>query len=241
MILGLELKKLRRTGYVPAYLAGGLLAAAVPFLDLTVRPEKYVSLPQNPLSILGGADWQMMAMLHILLAVLGACIMYHTEYANHGQQKMEALPLSAIRLFFGKFVAAILFSVWITAIETAALVGCSIHWFSAYKLNVPEVLSLFGFQLAVMIPTILLMLMIASICQNMWMSLGSGVILTFLTSILPQDQIVVNLCPFSTPYQFYFTVQANSRIGLFIGVLAAETVILGFIELIYLKLRRCFS
>ena len=52
MTLGLEMKKLKRTGYVPAFLAGGVLAAAFPLANMLVRSETFTSLPGDPLSIL---------------------------------------------------------------------------------------------------------------------------------------------------------------------------------------------
>ena len=88
MSLGLECKKIRRTGFFPAFIVGGLLAAAVPVLNMAVRSNIYVGIENSPLQILMSANWQMIAMLNVLLIVAGACLMYHTEYADNGIQKM---------------------------------------------------------------------------------------------------------------------------------------------------------
>ena len=90
MTLCLETKKLKRTGYLIAFPAGGLLAAAFPLVNMLVRPEAFTSLPGSPLAVLLDANWQMMAMLNILVSICGACIMYHTEYADNGAQKNGA-------------------------------------------------------------------------------------------------------------------------------------------------------
>lgn len=108
MTLCLETKKLKRTGYLIAFPAGGLLAAAFPLVNMLVRPEAFTSLPGSPLAVLLDANWQMMAMLNILVSICGACIMYHTEYADNGAQKMELLPSGPGRLFGWKFVLAAL-------------------------------------------------------------------------------------------------------------------------------------
>lgn len=42
------------------------------------------ALAGNPINILMSANWQMMAMLNILISICGACMMYHTEYADNG-------------------------------------------------------------------------------------------------------------------------------------------------------------
>ena len=106
MSLFLEWKKQKRTGYVTAYAGCGLLAAAFPLINTGVRPETFLSLPGNPLDILMNANWQMIAMLNILVSILGACLMYHTEYAEKGWEKMSSLPIHTGRLFLGKCIIA---------------------------------------------------------------------------------------------------------------------------------------
>lgn len=241
MSLGLEFKKLRRTGYVPTFFAGAVLAAAVPIVNMAVRSDIYVSLPGHPLTILADANWQMIAMLNILLAVCGACIMYHTEYADNGAQKMDVLPVRPGSLFLGKFIVAALFLAIPVLIETAALAGCALHWFPGYELSLTELAKYAGFSLAMMLPTIVLMLIVASAFRNMWVSLGIGVILVFLLLILPQDNLILNLCPFRSPYQILAAVQEEEHTALFLSVCGAETVLLGAAQLILLKVRRCFA
>lgn len=85
------------------------------------------------------------------------------------------------------------------------------------------------------------MLVIASACKNMWVSLGIGVILVFTLSILPQDNTVLSLFPFSSPYQTLAAATENSRTTLFLSVCGVETVLFGIVEMIYLKVRRCFE
>lgn len=85
------------------------------------------------------------------------------------------------------------------------------------------------------------MLVIASACKNMWVSLGIGVILVFTLSILPQDNIVLSLFPFASPYQMLSAAVENSRTTLFLAVCGIETVVFGITEVLYLKVRRCFE
>ena len=69
MNTALEYKKIRRTGIIPGCLLGGCLAAFIPILELAVRSEQYTNISQQPLSALLQADWQMMAMLNMLLVI----------------------------------------------------------------------------------------------------------------------------------------------------------------------------
>ena len=112
---------------------------------------------------------------------------------------MELLPVRTGRLFGWKFVLAALALASMVAIETAALAGCARHWFPAYEVSVGALLGTAGFQWFVTLPTVMLMLGIASACKNMWVSLGVGVILVFSLSIFPQEHPVLSLLPFSSP------------------------------------------
>lgn len=240
MNLGIEIKKLKRTGYAPAFLLGGLLASAFPAANMAFRSDLYLALPGDPLTILTDANWQMMAMLNLLLTVCGACIMYHTEYSDNGAQKMETLPVSAGSPFLGKFFTALLFSAAALLIETATLGSCAYHWFPGRTLSLATLGLFAGFELLMMVPTLLLMLMIASAFRTMWISLGTGVILVFLLSILPGKHLVLELCPFRSPYLTLSAIQDQGQTALYLGGCAAETVILGAAELFFLKIRRCF-
>ena len=77
--------------------------------------------------------------------------------------------------------------------------------------------------------------------MNMWVSLGIGVILVFTLSILPQDNIVLSLFPFASPYQMLSAAVENSRTALFLAVCGIETVVFGIAEVLYLQVRRCFE
>ena len=101
----------------------------------------------------------------------------------------------------------------------AVLVGCAKYWFPSYVFDLTEILKTAGFQIIVTLPTVMLMLVIASACKNMWVSLGIGVILVFMLSAAVE----------------------NSRTTLFLAVCGIETVVFGITEVLYLKVRRCFE
>ena len=80
MSLLMECRKLRRTGYLPAFLAGGVLSAAFPVAYMMVRAEELTSLSGNPMELLMSANWQMMAMLNMLLSI--CCLLYTSDAAD---------------------------------------------------------------------------------------------------------------------------------------------------------------
>ena len=102
MMIGIELKKLKSTGFFTSFFAGGILAALVPVANTAFRTELFTSMEGSPLSILLDANLQMMTMLFLILIICGACLMYHSEYADHAMRRMLALPLHPESLFFGK-------------------------------------------------------------------------------------------------------------------------------------------
>lgn len=128
--LGLEYKKIKRTGLLPAFAGCGLLSAAVPVAEMAVRSQRYQGLSDSPVSILLHADWQMMSMLNVLLLVVAVCILYHTEYADNALLKMCSLPLKESSLFFGKILLLVPLLVFTLALQAAALGFCCWHWFA---------------------------------------------------------------------------------------------------------------
>ena len=148
MTFGLECKKVKRTGFIPTFIVGGLLAAAVPVVNMAVRSETYLGLESSPIQILMDANWQMMAMLNVLLLVAGACLMYHTEYADNAIQKMCMLPIKEQDLFFGKTVLIAVMGIVILIFEAIGIAFCSAHWFELSGNFALELLKSFGYAFA---------------------------------------------------------------------------------------------
>lgn len=240
MIFPLEIKKLKRTGWLPCFCGGAVLAAAFPLLNMLVRSDTFTTLPGEPFRILMEANWQMMAMLNILTIICGACMMYHTEYIDNGAQKIAVLPVHAEHIFFAKFVIIALVLAGMLLLEIAALELCALYWFPDYHLQMTVLAKNLGFALIAALPTVLLMLLIASACKNMWISLGIGVILVFSVSVFPKENMFINLCPFNSPYQTLALAAENGTQWAFALICAAETVIFGTTELIFEKVRRYF-
>lgn len=240
MSFSLECKKVKRTGLTPAFLSGGFLAAIVPVLNMAVRSENYLGLHATPVQILMDANWQMMAMFNILLTTAGACLMYHTEYADHAIQKMCTLPLKESKLFFGKVAFMVLMCIVILAIEAAGIAFCSYHWFELSPEVWTEIMKNFGYALLLILPTVLGSLFIASACKNMWVSLGIGVVCVFTATMLPTENFVLALFPFALPFQI-FAGTAETTARNFMIAAVVEILIIGISEILFLKVRRSFE
>lgn len=236
----LECEKVKRTGFLPAFFGGGILAAAVPVLNMTFRSEMYVSMNASPVSILLSANWQMMTMLNILLIIAGACIMYNGEYADNAIQRMCTLPTKESTMFFGKTAVLIAVSIMLLIIEAASVLFCDLYWFGKSTDLYREILLSFGFFLLLMLPTVLLSLLIASVCRNMWISLGIGVVCVFLATMIPTRNFILTLFPFALPFQMLSNHTADV-IRNYSFASAVETVGIALLEVIMLKVRRLFE
>ncbi len=240
MIVSLECKKLKRTGFKAAFFGGGILAAAVPALNMAFRSEAYLSMDAPPVKILLNANWQMMAMLNVLLIVAGACILYHIEYADHAIRKMRTLPFSESAVFFGKTAVLVSACILLLAIEAASIFGCSVHWFGPAAGLYREILKNFGFFLLLMLPAILLSLAAASVCRNMWTALGTGVVCVFAATMIPAQNFALSLFPFALPFRTFSDLSGSAARNYAIAG-AAETVGAAALAILILKIRRSFE
>lgn len=236
----LEWKKIKRTGFLPAFAGGGMLAALVPILDMAIRSDMYTGLDGSPVDILFRANWQMIAMINILLIVTGACILYHLEHSENAIQRMCTLPIRESRMYFAKFAVIAVMYFLILAIEAGAITFCCMHWFLPPENFFSEILRNFLYSFLLMMPGILLSLLISSACQNMWISLGIGVICVFTATMLPTDNFTLSLFPFALPFQTLADTAGNT-IRNFVIAGAIECIILAFAEIIFLKVRRSFQ
>lgn len=240
MILALEFQKLKRTGYLPAFFGGALLSAAVPIVNMVVRADTFTGLPGSPFRILMDANWSLMAQLTILLAVCGCSLMYNTEYADRGALKMNTLPVPPSGLFLGKFAVTLISVLLVLAAQTLSLALCILHWWPEASFDLTELLTGMGYELVLLFPTLALTLFLASVCQNLWISLGAGVILTFFGSMLRTEHELLALLPFAAPYRMLSSVSGGD-LAVHLAVCGAQTVLCFLLELIYLHYRRTFA
>lgn len=240
----LEVQKIKRTGFCQAFLGGGALAALVPVVNMAVRTETFTSQPGSPFQILMEANWQLMAQLNIFILVCGACLLYHTEYADNAIQKAQAIPMGPSGLFLGK-LGILLFSCLIPlCLETASLVLCCMHWFPDRTGEGFQMLTGMAFEFAVLLPTGAAMLFISSMCRNMWGSLGAGVILVFVASMLPTNAPsigrILAFVPFCAPYRMLQEFPGREAVWA-LCLCLGEVVLLCAAERVYQSIRRCFA
>ncbi len=252
----LEYKKIKRTGIIFGCIAGGILAAGIPILELTVRSEQYAGLLQSPLQIILEADWKMMAMLNMLLAMMAACMLYHTEYADHAIQRITTLPLREEAVFRGKFLLLAGLCGMVLVIEMLSVLFCTMHWFGkeggayeacygaasagAYPEFMKDLALNFGYCLCMLVPVILMSLLVASACRNMWIALGIDVTCVFMATMIPEKYFALSVVPFALPFRILEGVPMDQAADYLIAA-AVEILLIGGAEMIFLKVRRALA
>lgn len=241
-LFGLEIKKVRHTGFGTAFLAGAVFSAAFPVIQMAARTELFLSIRETPVKILLDANWQLMAMLNILLAVAGACLLYHTEYADKAILKMCMLPIRESSLFAAKALLLAIMCLAALLMEAAAICLCGLFWFPGTDPGslLSETGIHFGVSFLLMLPVVLVSLGIASAFENMWISLGIGVLCVFTATLLPTGRFVCSLFPYALPFQIISGISQEAlRNYLFAGT--AEVLAICAIETLFLKVRQLWS
>lgn len=236
----LECKKAKRTGFVQVFLGGGILSAAVPVVNMAVRSQLYVTQQGSPVRILFQANWQVMAMLNILLVLVGACLLYHTEFADNAMLRIRSLPVRESSVFAGKAVLIIGMSAMVLAVEAAAVLFCSYYWFAIGEGFWNELGKSFGYAFVLLLPCIFVSLVVSETWQNMWVSLGIGVLCVFLATILPADSFLLSLFPYATPFQMLADTD-KTQVLHYLSAVSAEILAVSLIQAALTKVRRLFS
>lgn len=235
MIFRLECKKGKRTGLMPGFFLGGILAAAFPVVNMAVRSEVFVSKPGTPVEILLGENWQMMAMLNVLFAVTGSCLLYREEFSDNAIQKMNTLPIGENALFRGKSFLMCLLCVVMLVVEGGSVIFCAARWFTledAFWFSLGQAL-VYSFLLS--LPCILLSLLISSVCKNMWISLGIGMVCVFTATMLPSDNFILSLFPYALPFRLLFETAQPER---YLWAVLIEIGIILLSETVIIRIRR---
>lgn len=169
----LEFKKIKRTGLLLAFVLGGLLAAAIPILRLILSDQNLPNV--EPMEKLLTENWQMLAMLNSFLIITGACLLYSIEYSEHALEKMKTLPIKESSLFFNKALLLAFLSTIVLFLEMIAIIVATYQWFDFYENFGIGLMKNFGYLFFMHLPAVFLALVIASLFENIWVSLGINV------------------------------------------------------------------
>ena len=124
-------------------------------------------------------------------------------------------------------------------LEAGSVTICTFHWFEIESNFWVEIFRNFGYEFLLLLPCIILSVFIASVFENMWVSLGSGVVCVFTATMLPTDHFLLSLFPFAMPFQIMAGMH-TAQVNQYIYAVIIECMALGLLEVIFVKVRRLF-
>ena len=166
--------------------------------------------------------------------------MYHIEFADHAMQKMKSLPIRESSIFFHKVVLVMVMSAVVLLLEAGAVTFCTDHWFEITEGFWLELFQNFAYEFLLMLPSIVLSMFIASVFENMWVSLGIGVVCIFTATMLPTDHFLLSLFPFAIPFQILAGTDKTEVIH-YLYAAIIEVLVLSLLEVLFVKVRRLFE
>lgn len=174
--LAIELKKCKRTGFLPLMLAVGILGAAYAFLNFTLRKETLLSLPLSPMDILLTQLYGMIMVLNMFGLIAAACIIYNVEFKGNAVKKLYMLPVSVTAVYVSKFtIMSVLFAIAVCLQNWAlAVIGAIDLPTGAFDLGI--LISFAGYSFLTSLPVLSFMLFVSSRIKNVWITLGIGVV-----------------------------------------------------------------
>jgi len=174
-MLGLELKKLKRTGIIPAMLLVGILGALYALANFAVRKDTLLSLPVPPMVVLLTQLYAMIAVLNLFVIIVANCIIYNIEYQYDAAKKMASMPISIVKMYLFKFIIISVLLFFAMLIQNTALVYIGINELPPNSFDMRTLIIFASYSFVIALPVHAFMLLISSQTSNMWMTLGIGI------------------------------------------------------------------
>lgn len=234
----LELKKLKRTFAAEMMILFGIFGDLLIILNFTLRHKTLLSNNASPMKNLILQNWGIISTLNIMALIAGACILYNIEYSDNAMLKISALPIRMDNLFLAKTFVMILNYIIIIILESAAFAYCGMKYLPKNTFVLKELILFMMYAFLLSLPVLVFMLFVSSLCKNMWISAGIGMIGVMSTVIAAGlEKSVLNLLPFSIINQpvFYHAIKPDLKLSLFAS---GETFLFLIVQMIVSKIRR---
>ncbi|MDO5424208.1 MAG: ABC transporter permease [Eubacteriales bacterium] len=221
----IELQKEKRTGIFPVLLATGVLGALYAFANFQIRGKALLSLPLAPMDILLTQLYGMLLILNLFGIITAACILYHMEYSGNAIRKIYLLPISAASLYFSKFLLLSLGFLLAAILQNLALAWIGTTTLPQGTFKAGTLLAFAAYSFLTSMPVLSFMLFVSSRMENMWVTLGIGVIGFLSAMALANTKTpLILLHPFVVPLSPAIAMSARPDLTV-IAVSAFETAL----------------
>jgi hypothetical protein len=172
----LELRKEKRTGVFAFLIIVGILGALYAFVNFAIRGETLLELPLPPMDILLTQLYGMIIVLNMFGIIIASCVIFNIEFQNSAIKKMFTLPISVPGIYLCKFVI-LTFTLFIAVvIQNIALARIGLGMLPTGSFEMRTLIHFAWYSFITSMPVLSVMLLISSRIQNIWITLGGGVI-----------------------------------------------------------------
>ena len=174
-ILAIELRKEKRTGVIAVLLIVGILGAAYILVNFMVRKDTLLSLPMSPMDILLTQLYGVIMILNMFGIIVAACMIYNMEFKGAAIKKMYMLPVSVPGIYLCKFLILMVMLLAAVALQNLALMKIGMTDLPQGGFSIGTLIAFAGYSYLTSMPVLSLMLLVSSLFENIWVSLGVGV------------------------------------------------------------------
>lgn len=175
-IIKLELYKQKRCGIIISLVSSGILGAIYAIINFIVRQEALLSLPLKPMDILLTQLYGIIMIINMFAIIITACISYNIEFKGNALRKMYMMPISIAKMYLSKFIILSLALMLAIVIQNLALVGIGMNMLEQGNFEMLVLWLFAGYSYITAMPVLSFMLLLSSRFENMWITLGIGVI-----------------------------------------------------------------
>lgn len=172
----IEIKKEKRTGILWILGVIGLLGAGYAWLNFILRKETLLSLPLDPMDILLTQLYGVLVLLNAFGIICSTSLSYALEFKGHAIKKMHLLPIDLSKIYLAKFILLALSLLVAISLEYSALAIIGFKFLPSGTFHFIELFHFAWYSLITSLPVLSFMLLISSQFENIWITLGIGVL-----------------------------------------------------------------
>ncbi len=172
----IELKKCKRTGFIPLMIAVGIIGSAYVFLNFIVRKDTLLNLPLKPMDILLTQVYGMIMVLNMFGIIVASCIIYKMEFKGNALKKMYMLPMRIHDMYLCKFLLLTVLLLFAIGIQNLAFSKIGMTDLPPGTFEIHTLISFAGYSFITSMPVLSFMLFVSSRIENIWVTLGIGVV-----------------------------------------------------------------
>ncbi len=186
-MIALELKKEKRTGLITILFVTGILGALYVLLNYKIRGNTLLNMPLDPMDVLLTQLYGMIMVLNMFAIVIATSIAYNMEFSGFAIKKMYVLPISMWKIYVSKFLIIISAFLVAVVIQNTALLWIGVNKLEANSFDNGVFFMFVLYSYITSLPVVSFMLMISSVFENLWVTIGIGVA-GFLSAVALQSE-----------------------------------------------------